>query len=299
MHDLDSTWKTLACSRKMIIDDTQGTKIIVDDILSWAKTFNDFIQYLTCQLDVCLSQNLSLSLKKSFFCPDRMEFVSHDICANGNCPAMSKHALLAHWPPFIIARDIASFVGFLNFYSCYIPCFEQRIVPLQNLSKHDMESDISDLLTPEHENAKRDMIDAITSDPCIARFDYKKCPYLLTDFSKNGFGYVTMQADSNHPASIAAMNREMNSGECKFLLPKSTLRFHATGFGSPTTRGRESCLHSHLGEAFALDWAIHKNRAKLWGIRFTALTDCMALRFIMTYDGPNPVLLCLQMRFQL
>ena len=55
IHDLDSTWKTLACSRNMIIDDTQGTKIIVDNILSWAKTFKDFIQYLTCQLDVCLS----------------------------------------------------------------------------------------------------------------------------------------------------------------------------------------------------------------------------------------------------
>ena len=91
------------------------------------------------------------------------------------------------------------------------------------------------------------------------------------------------------------MLREMAGGDCEFILPKTTLRLRTTGFGSRTTRGQESCLHSHLGEAFDLDWALHKNRAKLWGIRFTALTDCMALRFIISYDGPNPVLLRLQM----
>ena len=68
MHDLDSTWKALAISRQLTIDETQNTKIIVDDIFSWAKTFCDFIRYLTCQLDVCLSQNLSL-FKKVFFLP--------------------------------------------------------------------------------------------------------------------------------------------------------------------------------------------------------------------------------------
>ena len=29
------------------------------------------------------------------------------------------------------------------------------------------------------------------------------------------------------------------------------------------------------------------------------ITDCYALRFIMTYDGPNPVILRLQMRFMM
>ena len=96
IHDLDSIWKTLAYSRNMIIDDTQGTKIIVHNILSWVKTFKDLFQYLTCQLDVCLLPNMSLSLKQRFFCPDHMEFVGHDVCQNGNHPAMSKRALMEH-----------------------------------------------------------------------------------------------------------------------------------------------------------------------------------------------------------
>ena len=299
IHDLDSTWKALATKRGLTIDETLNTKIIVDDIFSWAKTFEEFMAMLTCQLEVCQSQNLSLSLKKSFFCPQRMEFVGHDVCENGNCPALSKHALMKSWPAFVTARDVASFIGFLIFYSIYIPYFEQRIVRLRELSKQEMETNITDQLTPAHLAERDDMINAICSDPCVARFDYNARPYLLTDFSSKGFGYDLCQPDSNHAPSVAAMHREMAGSECEFLLPKTTLRLRTTGFGSRATKGREKFLHSHLGEAFALDWAIHKNRAKLWGVRFTALTDCYALRFILSYDGTNPVLLRQQMRFQL
>ena len=94
IHDMDATWKDLAKSRGIIICDKLGTRIIVDDIFSWAPTFDEFISYLKCQLDVCLAQNLSLSLKKSLFCPERIEFVGHDVCENGNRPAQSKHKLL-------------------------------------------------------------------------------------------------------------------------------------------------------------------------------------------------------------
>ena len=58
-------------------------------------------------------------------------------------------------------------------------------------------------------------------------------------------------------------------------------------------------MHSHLGEGFTLDWAINQKRAQLWSVRFSAINDCFALCFILSYDGPNPVLLRLQMRLTL
>ena len=72
IHDMDATWKELARKRGIIICDKLGTRIIVDDIFSWAPTFDDFIKYLICQLEVFMSQNLSLSLKKCLFCPKRI-----------------------------------------------------------------------------------------------------------------------------------------------------------------------------------------------------------------------------------
>ena len=112
MHDLDATWKQLAESQGIKIDDDTNTKIIVDDIWSWAKTYGDAFKYMECQFRVCLAQRLSLSLKKCHFFPKRVEFVGIDVSEDGNRPAMSKHELLNTWPKPSIVRDIASSVGF-------------------------------------------------------------------------------------------------------------------------------------------------------------------------------------------
>ena len=143
IHDMESTWKGVATTRGIVIDAKTGMRLIVDEIYSWDHSFEDFIEYLKCQLDVCLSQNISLSLKKCLFCPERMEFVSHDVCINGNCPTQLKNPLMKTWPPFEVDRYVASFLGFLNFYSMYIPYFEQRVTYLCTLANFDMDHDIT------------------------------------------------------------------------------------------------------------------------------------------------------------
>ncbi len=69
IHDMDSTWKDLACSGGLTINEDMNTTIIVDDIVSWAKQVNQALSYMECQLCVCRSQNLSLSLGKSHIFP--------------------------------------------------------------------------------------------------------------------------------------------------------------------------------------------------------------------------------------
>ena len=88
-------------------------------------------------------------------------------------------------------------------------------------------------------------------------------------------------------------------GECEFLKKDSKALLRSCGMGSRKSGGREPCLHSHLNEGFGLDWSTNSNRYKLWARRFTAITDCYALRFILSYEGPNPVILRLQMRLML
>ena len=193
---------------------------------------------MACQFQVCQSQNLSLSLLKCLFFPSRLEFVGVDSCVDGNRPAQSKRELIKHWLPLLYARDVASFLGFINFYGPYIPYFEHRASALRDLAKFAPDVSIIDLLTPAHAAAREDLIMALLSDPCLARFDPAKRPYLLTDFSKFGFGYEIAQPDDD-PASLAAMHREILGGDCEFLLPRSILRLRPTGFGSRRCRGKE------------------------------------------------------------
>ena len=104
---MDSTWQALATELSLTINEDTNTNIIVDDILSFAKSLAIALLYMECQLRVAQSQNLSLSLKKSHIFPPRFEFVGIDVCPEGNRPAMSKHQLLQHWDAPQIVRDDA------------------------------------------------------------------------------------------------------------------------------------------------------------------------------------------------
>jgi hypothetical protein len=99
----------------LVINNATNTKIIVKDIFSWAKMIDDALLYIECQLCICQSYQLPLSLRKSHIFPKCFEFVGIDICLDGNHPAMSKHQLLEHWPQPEIVRDVAKLVGFAQF----------------------------------------------------------------------------------------------------------------------------------------------------------------------------------------
>ncbi len=167
IHDLDSTWKALAHKHGIVIDKDTNTNIIIDDIFSYAKTLTMALIYMECQLEICQSQNLSPSLKKSHIFLKRVEFVGIDVCHDGNRPAMSKHQLLVHWPTPVIICDVAKFVGFLQFYARFIPNFEVRILPLCKIMKEDYTSTIGSAWTPAANNAFRAMRQAILANPCL------------------------------------------------------------------------------------------------------------------------------------
>ncbi len=84
IHDVDSQWKALAQQSGLIINQDSNTKIIVDDIFSWGKPLCQALLYMECQLCVCQSYQLSLSLKKSRIFSKHFEFVGIGVCPDGN-----------------------------------------------------------------------------------------------------------------------------------------------------------------------------------------------------------------------
>ena len=131
IHDLESVWKEIAMMEGLTIGRCVNTTIIVNNILNWAKSFPQALKYIVCQLCTCKAYRLTLSLKKSHFFPKHQEFVGINMSPDGNCPAMSKHKLLKHWLIPQLVCDVASFVGFLQFYSKFIPNFEICVEPLR------------------------------------------------------------------------------------------------------------------------------------------------------------------------
>ena len=64
-------------------------------------------------------------------------------------------------------KDVATLVGFANFYAQFIPQFEPRIKNLRELIKNDMKTDIQSVWTSKHEAEMKDIINAILSEPCL------------------------------------------------------------------------------------------------------------------------------------
>ena len=64
MHDMNVTWQDVACATGITINANTNTNLIVDDCFSWASNLDTSFTYMESQLQVCLSQNLSLNLKK-------------------------------------------------------------------------------------------------------------------------------------------------------------------------------------------------------------------------------------------
>jgi hypothetical protein len=285
----------LAKSHGITIDDDTNTHIIVDDIVNWADNFQRSLLYMRCQLTVCRAYRLSLNLSKSHFFPRRFEFVGINVCSEGNCPAKSKHQLLETWPAPELVRDVAKFLGFVQFYSRFIPNFEIRVEALCTVTKQEYIEDVGPHWTPEAQAAWEDLKGSILADPCIQRFDHRKLIVLRTDFSAKGFGYVLLQPGNDEASTNAAQNYVDGKG-FTFMTKGSKAILHPVCFGARRTRGNEIRLHSHLGEGFSGDYAINKCRSYVFGQRFVWVTDCYAIKFILSYEGGNPAILRLQMR---
>ncbi len=296
IHDVDSQWKALATKSGLVIDNDTNTKINVDDIFSWGKMLDKALLYIECQLQVCRSYCLSLSLRKSHIFPKFFKFVGIDMCSDGNRPTMSKHQLLEHWPQPEIVRDVAKIDGFAQFYSKFIPQFELRISPLRDLTtKFEYTDPVTLHWSPKAQQSFEDIKQSILLDPCLLHFNHQQLIVFCTDFLSRGMGYVVFQP-GNNKASNAAMKAYQSGKDFSFMTKSSTAVLHPVAFGSQRCRGNEVRLHSHSGKGFSGDYAMNKCCHYLFGQRFVWVTDCYAIKFILSYDGANHAILCLQMR---
>jgi hypothetical protein len=91
---------------------------------------------------------------------------------------MSKHKLLQSWPAPSLVCNIASFVGFLQFYSKFISNFEIRVEPLLQLMEKDYTKAVGNLWMPEAQLTYDHLRNSILCNPCLRHFDPRKVTIL-------------------------------------------------------------------------------------------------------------------------
>ncbi len=295
IHDIDSVWKELTQERGVPMDNNTNMKIIVDDIISWAKVLNFALIYMECQLKICQAYRLSLNLRKSHIFLSHFEFVGINVCADGNRPAQPKHTLLKTWPAPETVCNVAKFIGFAQFYSRFIHNFELRVVLLCKITKQEYTNPVALYWSTAALNSFDVIKIAILANPCILRFDYRKLIVLWTNFSCLGFCWVLCQPGDNEASNKVVQEYRSGKG-FNFMTKDSSAVLCPVCFGGRKSCGNEVWLHSHLGKIFAGDYGMNKCRHMLFDQHFVWVMDCYAAKVVLSYDGTNPAILRLQMR---
>ncbi len=135
---------------------------------------------------------------------------------------------------------------------------------------------------------------AILSDPCLKHFDQNCLIILQSDFLSKEFDYIVRQP-GNDTTLTTAMDAYCSGSDFSFVTKDSMAVLHPITFGARHCHGNECWLHSQLGEGFSGDWAMNKCCHMLFSQRFMWTTNSYAIKFILSYDGAYPAILCLQM----
>ncbi len=100
----------------------------------------------------------------------------------------------------------------------------------------------------------------------------------------------------NDDASTQASQDYWDGKGFSFMTKELSDTLHPICFGAQKCRGNKVWLHSHLGKCFAGDYAINKMQHYVFSQHFVWVMDCNAIKFLLSYEGGNPAILCLQMR---
>ncbi len=111
---------------------------------------------------------------------------------------MSKHQLLDHWPTQEFVRNVANFIGFVQFYRAFIPYFEVGAKPLRDIMQHEYTLRVGDLWTPAAAATFDELCQCNLCNPCLCLFNHRKLTVLWTNILSQGFGYVMCQPDDDN-----------------------------------------------------------------------------------------------------
>ncbi len=276
-----------------------GSAVIVDDIILFAHTATALLYYFICMIEILQHHRVTIKLRKTRFFPARAEFVGVDISKDGNSPAQSKYDALKGLEKPLLYSDLSMLIGFIGFYRNWIPLYESRIGRWRDynkkrpapgaVTKEEEAQLLQNQWTEEDDELLEELKQAILDTPVLKRPVPNRRFYLKTDWSCNAQGAVLLQAGCSEEEE-AALQRELNGGDCEFEKTMGGLRLLPIAFISQR-RPTPSSRHSFVGEASTGRWAMLKFKRYLIGQEFTWITDCSGLlKFFETdYEATHTI----------
>ena len=242
------------CIRE-VLQGLKGCTNITDDVLVYGSTYEDLKTNVLAFLDCCVQEDMHLNPDKvKLDCPE-VPFFRNVLSKDGLSPDTRKVELIQQWPMPMNQTELQSFLGTVNYLSCFLAFLSDLRMPLQALLKKGTEF----VWTMVHQHMFDQIKFHVSNDVKLQFCDANKLLYIEVDTYKKGIGAVMLQGDTIVPNTAKSDEILMN------LRPIS--------YASKTLSSTESNYSSIECELLGLLFAIMHFKHFTYGRLVHVITD--------------------------
>ena len=206
---------TFQCFMNDIFSDLLDIHIIVylDDILIFSDNPADHRKHVCKVLRWLHLHSLYVCPDKCFFSMDSVNYLGFILLWDGLKMDPSKVEAITDWPEPRKVKNIQSFLGFENFYRCFIPNYSAIVIPLTPLTHKDTKWDFSEKPRQAFETLKW----AFTSAPVLTHWVPDQPIIVETDASDYALGAIlSIQTDSDNIHPVAFHSHSFTPAEINY-----------------------------------------------------------------------------------
>jgi hypothetical protein len=187
--------------------------IYLDDILIFSKNPEEHKANVR-EVLLCLQKhNLYANPNKCEFSVDTTEFLGYVISPSGISMSQSKVNTILKWPAPKNVKQIQSFLGFANFYQCFIFSYSDIVIPLTRLTHKGISWDWSN----KCDAAFRQLKQAFTEAPVLTHWSPDYPMLVETDASDYALaGIISGITPDGELHPIAFHSRTFTDTECNY-----------------------------------------------------------------------------------
>ncbi|MBW0471586.1 hypothetical protein O181_011301 [Austropuccinia psidii MF-1] len=192
--------------------------VYLDDIMVFSSSEEEHVKHVASVLQRLRDNNLFSKASKCVFHASSVEYFGYVVSSGGLNMDSSKVQQILNWPQQENVKALQSFLGFSNFYCCFIKNYSKKNSSLTSLLKKDCPFIFNEEALGQFQILKEDF----TLSPILSHFDPSLPAIVDTDASDYALGSVLCQLNDSgkHPIAFdiykllpAELNYEIHDKE--------------------------------------------------------------------------------------
>ncbi|MBW0549472.1 hypothetical protein O181_089187 [Austropuccinia psidii MF-1] len=192
--------------------------VYLDDIMVFSSSEEEHVKHVASVFQRLRDNNLFTKASKCVFHASSVEYLGYVVSSEGLKIDSSKVQQILNWPQPNNIKALQSFLGFANFYCCFIKNYSKKISALTSLLKKDSPF----IFNEETHNQFQILKEAFTTAPIVSNFNPSLPTIVETDASDYALGSVLSQVNGSgkHPIAFdsckllpAELNYEIHDKE--------------------------------------------------------------------------------------